>query len=324
MFDPPTFMDSQVVISMTKLATASSIVTFLLAAPLFAQDVAPLPPTEPMPQPTPFTFQRQTQNQAGTVTNTQQVLDAPEEGRYVREHMVTNPRGEMTQSYERINTEEGYSQMRTQTWTAPDGTVMRQHERSLSGTDPNNYTRQHMVTLPDGRVVSQTQVRSWDGTSGTMERTFVGPNGQTRESVRSWTPDGEVSTATLEASRTSTQSFASTPTQPTTTKPAEKVSWWQRLNPFSKSGSSTSTAASTATPRRGFTIGDGPSSQSSAARSGFDSTDHPSMQASQNTHRPSFAGSTPRSVSPQTRVNNAGGSAANMASRASSAPGRNR
>lgn len=337
MFDPPTFTDSQVVISMTKLATASPLVALLLAAPLFAQDATAPLPTEPMPQPTPWTFQRQTQNQAGTVINSQQRLDAPEEGRYVREHMVTNPRGEMTQSYERFNTDEGYGFNRSQTWTAPDGTVMRQHQQSLSGTDPNNYTRQHMVTLPDGRVVSQTQVRTWDGTNGTMERSFVGPNGQTRETVRNWSPDGEVSPATLEASRATQDSFAARSTQPTTSAPAEKVSWWQRLNPFSKNGRETSAAAKTATPRGGFTIGAGRSDdsfadsgqgqgqgQSQAARSGFDSTNHPSMHASQNTHRPSWAGSTPRAVSPQVRGNNGGGSAASVASRASSAPGRNR
>lgn len=310
---------------MTKIATASSLVALLLASPLFAQETTTPPPTEPMPQPPAWTFQRQTQNQAGTVTNTQQVLNAPEDGRYLREHIVTNPRGEMTQSYERINTDEGFSTTRSQTWVAPDGTVMRQHDRSLTGTDPNNYTRQHMITLPDGRVVNQTQTRTWDGTSGTMERSFVGPNGQTRESVRSWAPDGEVSATTFEASRTSSQPIATSTTQPTTTQPAQKVSWWQRLNPFSKSGRDTSTAASTATPRGGFTIGSGRSSESSsAARSGFDSTDHPSMHASQNTHRPSWAGSTPRAVSPSSRGGNGGGSAASMASRASSAPGRNR
>ena len=38
---------------------------------------------------------------------------------------------------------------------SPDGTLLREHERSVTGTDPYNYQRQHTVTLPDGRTVSQ-------------------------------------------------------------------------------------------------------------------------------------------------------------------------
>ena len=64
---------------------------------------------------------------------------------------------------------------------------------TLSGSDPYNYTREHSITLPDGRTINQTQVRTWDGTDGTMERSFIGPNGQTHQSLRSWTPDGQPS-----------------------------------------------------------------------------------------------------------------------------------
>src|SRR3990170_4819761 len=107
----------------------------------------------------------------------------------LRQHVVENPRGEMVQSWERSQTEDGYLYRRGQTFTAPDGTMLRQHEQALSGTDPYNYTRQHEMTLRDGRTILHSQTRSWDGTTGTMERTFSGPNGQTREFQHAWTPD---------------------------------------------------------------------------------------------------------------------------------------
>ena len=75
-------------------------------------------------------------------------------------------------------TDDGYQLQREQTWTAPDGTVRKQHEMTFSGTDPYNYQRQKTITLPDGRTVTMEQTRTWDGTSGTMERTFTGPNGR--------------------------------------------------------------------------------------------------------------------------------------------------
>ncbi|TVS11906.1 MAG: hypothetical protein EA424_23215 [Planctomycetaceae bacterium] len=163
------------------------------------------------------------QNQQGTVTNTHRYLDAPEEGRYVREHVVTNPRGEITQTWERVN------------------------------TDPYNDTREHTITLPDGRTIHHSHVRTWDGTDGTMERSFTGPNGQER--------------------------------------------WWQKLNPFGNRGNASAGSAAASGPGRGFTIGT-PNSNSgrpSTVRSG----EHPSVQGSQNTHRPSWAGGAPRSMSPQ-------------------------
>ena len=83
-------------------------------------------------------------------------------------------------------------------------------------------------------------------------------------------------------------------TTPLTSRPAEKVSWWQKLNPFRKQGRGTGHAAAASKPRRGFTIGT-PNSNSARASS-FSSGEHPSVRGSQNTHRPSWAGGPSRSM----------------------------
>ncbi|MCC9606239.1 hypothetical protein LOC68_18870 [Blastopirellula sp. JC732] len=300
---------------MPRIAISASIVMLAATGNLWAQEVTPVEmPLPPQPQ---WTYQRQTQNAAGTVTNTQSYLNAPEDGRYVREHMVVNPRGEMTQTYQRLQTEDGSSITRNQTWTAPDGTILRQHEMTRTTTDPYNTTRDHLVTLPDGRVVQQSTVRTWDGTTGTMERTMTLPNGQTRETSRSWTPDGVETTQPSGAPVVQATSIA-----PTAVKKEEKVAWYQRLNPFRKSGgdsasttTSTSHAAnmqarSTSTdspaPRRGFTIGTGHSTEVSNHGQTVSSANaqtpdvSPSLRGSQNTHRPSFAGSVPRDTTTRT------------------------
>ena len=239
--------------------------------PEVAPPVEPLPPGDTLQVPPQWTYERQMQNQQGTVTNTHRYLDVPEDGRYVREHVVNNPRGEMTQTWERLNTEEGYRYRRSQTWNSPDGTPLRQHERTVSGSDPYNYTREHSNTLPDGRTINQTHVRLWDGTSGTMERSFTGPNGQTRQSQRSWTPDEQIG--------------------------GQMVSWWQKLNPFRKKGSQTAGSVAASAPRRGFTIGT--PNANSARASSIRSSERPSVRGSQNTHRPSWAGGSSRSMRPQ-------------------------
>lgn len=267
----------------------------------------PVPPVDPPQAPPQWTYERQMQNQPGTVTNTHRYLDAPEDGRYVREHVVTNPRGEMTQTWERVNTEEGYQYNRSQVWTNPDGTPLRQHERTLSGSDPNNYTREHSNTLPDGRTINQTQVRTWDGTDGTMERSFTGPNGQARESVRSWTPDEPIAGQMAGMPEPVQPSPVPPPTVPATSQPTEKVSWWQKLNPFRKQGNTTAGTAAASAPRRGFTVGT-PSSNS-ARPSTLSTGDHPSVSGSQNTHRPSWAGGAPRSMWPQGPPAHANGNA---------------
>jgi hypothetical protein len=115
------------------------ICTVQAQEPLPTQPPQPeiLPPTEGAPpgdnaQSLPqWTHQHQQQNQQGTVTNTHRYLDVPEEGRYVREHIVSNPRGEMTQSWERANSDAGYQYRRSQTWTGPDGMPLRQHEGTI-------------------------------------------------------------------------------------------------------------------------------------------------------------------------------------------------
>ncbi len=319
---------------MTRIFISLSVVTFIATSALWAQEPAPttspLPevttPVEPVqptdaPQVLPqWTNERQTQNQQGTVTNTHRYLDAPEEGRYVREHVVNNPRGEMTQTWERVMTEEGYQYRRSQTWTSPDGTLMRQHERTLSGSDPYNYTRQRSNTLPDGRTIQHTQVRSWDGTNGTMERSFTGPNGQTRQSTRSWTPDEQIGGQTPNMTEPVQPATVLPTTTQTTSQLTEKVRWWQKLNPLRKKGNQTVGAAARSAPRRGFTIGKPNGNSASASSNSFG--ERPSVRGSQNTHRPSWAGGPSRSMRPQGLPPHANG--LSTASRPNQARGNNR
>jgi hypothetical protein len=306
---------------MTRISICLSIVISTAASAVWAQ--APAPTTRPLPQVTPsaepvppaepvptadpiapadppqvapqWTYERQMQNGQGTVTNTHRYLDAPEDGRYVREHVVTNPRGEMTQTWERVSTGEGYQYRRSQVWTSPDGTPLRQHERTLSGTDLHNYTRERSHTLPDGRTINHTHVRSWDGTNGTMERSFTGPHGQTRESVRIWTPDEQIG-----GQMASMQPPTVTPATPSSTtalppsQPTEKLSWWQKLNPFRKRGDEAARTAAASATRRGFTIGT--RNSNSARPSSLSTGERVPVRGSQNTHRPSWAGGPSRSI----------------------------
>jgi hypothetical protein len=212
----------------------------------------PVPPTDPSQLPPQWTYERQMQNQQGTVTNTHRYLDAREDGRYVREHVVTNPRGEMTQTWERVNTEDGYEYRRSQVWLNPDGTPLRQHDRTMS--------------------------------------------------VRSWTPDepiaGQMATMPEPVQPATVPPTTPQPTiAPPASQPTEQLSWWQKLNPFRKRGNPTAGSAAASAPRRGFTVGI-PNSNS-ARPSSLSSGDHPSVNGSQNTHRPSWAGGAPRSMSPQ-------------------------
>lgn len=296
---------------MTRIFISLFVVMLLAMSTAWAQDpmpttppqpevsspAEPLPPVDPPEVPPQWTYERQTQSQQGAVANTHRYLDAPEEGRYVREHVVTNPHGEMTQSWERTTTEDGYQYRRSQTWTNPDGTPLRQHERTLSGSDPYNYTREHSITLPDGRTINQTQVRTWDGTNGTMERSFIGPNGQTHQSVRSWTPDGQPNDMAPGMTEPVQPSAVSPSTAPATSQTPEQVSWWQKLNPFRKRGTGTAGSAAASAPRRGFTIGT--PNRGSAGASSLSHGERPSVQGSQNTHRPSWAGGVPQSMPSQ-------------------------
>jgi hypothetical protein len=315
------FICLSVVISIaTSVVWAQEPVTSTPTQPEATPTAVRLPPVDPPQVPPQWTYERQTQNQSGTVTNTHRYVDAPEDGRHVREHVVNNPRGEMTQTWERVNTEEGYQYHRSQVWTDPDGIALRQHERTLSGSDPHNYTRERNHTLPNGRTINQTQVRSWDGTDGTMERSFTGPNGQTRESVRSWTPDEPVSGQMASMTEPVQPSAVSPATIPATSQPAEKVRWWQKLNPFRKKGNQAGGSAAASAPRRGFTVGT-PNANSSRPSS-LSSGDHPSVHGSQNTHRPSWAGGPSRSMRSQGPPAHANGQA--MASRPNPGRGNNR
>ncbi len=108
-----------------------------------------------------------------------------------REHLVTTPNGQMTQSWVRSTSEQGFELRREQTWTNPDGTPLREHESTLTGTDPRNFQWDKSVTLRDGRTVEHSYSQTWDGTTLTSERTFTGPNGQTHTSEREWTAPSE-------------------------------------------------------------------------------------------------------------------------------------
>jgi len=112
-------------------------------------------------------------------------------GLFSREHVVTTPHGQMTQSWEGSKTDEGYSLSRQQTWTTPDGTLLREHEASITGSDPLNFERQKTITLRDGRTIEHTYSQSWDGQTLQRERTFSGPNGQTRTSQQTLSWDGQ-------------------------------------------------------------------------------------------------------------------------------------
>ncbi len=125
-----------------------------------------------------------------------------EDGSYRYERSVTNPQGEMTKTWERTATEDGYEWSREHRWTAPDGTVVREHQWSGSQTDPYNFQREKTMTLPGGRTMTHTQSRTWDGQTGTMEHTFQGPNGQYHQRQHSWTPDDAVTTLPVDPQTT--------------------------------------------------------------------------------------------------------------------------
>jgi len=130
-------------------------------------------------------------NQAGTVSSTHRYRSAEDGSQIYRQHIVTDPRREMVQSWERSVTDDGYTYRRQQVWTNPDGTPLRSHQWTTAGTDPNNYERSRTMVLRDGRTLSRTETRTWDGTKGTRERTMIDPNGQTRTFQRAWAPDGQ-------------------------------------------------------------------------------------------------------------------------------------
>jgi len=148
-------------------------------------DEAPLAPTEPAPgEPT---LAEPLPTDPAPADPAPQGPDMEPGRTFEREHTVTTPNGQMTQRWEGSANEEGYQFRREQTWTNPDGTPLRQHERSLSGTDPLNFQREHSITLRDGRTIEHSTTQTWDGQVLQRERTFTGPNGQTQTKQHDWT-----------------------------------------------------------------------------------------------------------------------------------------
>ena len=242
--------------------------------------------TEPLPT---WQYQRTTTNQAGTVRNTHQMnpADAIQGTPYQREHIVTNPRGEMVQTWERSENEEGYLYRRSHTFTAPDGTPLKQQEWSRTRTDPYNYSREQQHQLRDGRTIMHRQTRSWDGTTGTMERAFTGPNGQTRHFLRPWAPDEQNSPepGPIVPEPTATTTTAVDP--PVEPPKKNRWGWIEKLNPFRKGGPFRPAGPSPQR-RAGFTIGSGGPSSTGPRQHGLNKTQP--GNPSPNSRRPSWAG----------------------------------
>jgi len=273
---------------------------------------SPAIPGVPETPPT-WTQQRTTMSHAGTVRNTHRQMNSEDGSQQLRQHVVTNPRGEMTQTWEQSEADDGFLYQRSHTFNAPDGTPLRQHEWSRAGTDPNNYTRQREVQLRDGRTILHSQTRSWDGVTGTMEKTFQGPNGQTRQIERPWAPDAE---AFAEPGTTiagpAPAELPALPPPPTVAgggaaagpeaKPEKRKAWgWlEKLNPFRRNRSPQgATSGQSSSPRgSGFTLGSGGRGRMGHVPPGL-SKKQPG-QPSPNSHRPAWAGhpSSPQAASP--------------------------
>jgi len=247
-----------------------------------------------------WTQQQTTTNRAGTVENTHRWA-VPEDGSaYQRQHEVTNPHGQMIQSWQRAQTEEGYLYRRAETVNGPDETPLRQHQQTRSGTDPYNVTRQQQVQLRDGRTITHEQTRSWDGTTGTRERTFVGPNAQQHYSQRAWSPDDATSSSPAVVVP-GLPSAGSPPPEPEPKK-SKTWGWLEKLNPFRKGGPfrpSKPDRPSTLSHGSGFTVGSGQHRGVQHASQGL--TKKQPGEPSTSWHRPPWPGSPHASNSPASR-----------------------
>ena len=205
-----------------------------------------VPPTAPaldppVFEPIPWDYERTQANQAGTVGSTHRYRSTEDGSQTYREHVVTNPRREMVQSWERSVTDDGYTYRRQHVWTNPDGTPLRAQQWTTTGTDPNNFERSRTMVLRHGRTLSRTDTRTWDGTQATDG-----------SSIEGQTPDGPQifsSTAPLQ-----------TPPSAIAAQPQPEPSFWSKLNPFAKkpradTSTATTRVASSPAPRRGFTVG---------------------------------------------------------------------
>ena len=237
---------------------ASLFLVCVLGGPLWAQDlgdeVVPLPelvspdpdvPLDPMPleqppvdPPLEWTHRRTNTNTAGSVSNTHQNYTSEDGNTYIRQHMVTNPSGQMTHTWERTYDGDSY-------------TLSREKKR----------------VFRDGRTMDMTRTHSWDAESGTgtMSRTFEGPNGQSRSFERPWSPDGELADVqpsfgpdgprTLDAPERPDRGMHNLwGLMGSTKKSKPDASFWSKLNTFRRSEKSM--AGPKPSPRRsGFTLG---------------------------------------------------------------------
>ncbi len=230
-----------------------------------------LPPTETSPETAPpWTWQHQTQNREGTVTGQHERTASQDGNSYTYQHSVAKPSGSHTQLREYSQTEEGYRYLKEHRFYQPDGTLLRQNGTSVTGTDPYNYQRQMTHTFRDGRTMEKTFTRSYDGTTGTMERSFLGPNGQVQQFQRPWTPDDRVEVGDRNGNPVGVQppqeALRPTGEQPDTSsprmvdpsvteKPAGEGSLLSWLNPFKKHDTKGAASPSESGRRSGFTIG---------------------------------------------------------------------
>ena len=261
-------------------AMAPAAASPLGALPLELQpaDLAPLPsPAGDLQTPVAapaWTWQRQTQNPQGSVTNLHERVENQDGGSFRYQHAVSRPNGSHTQLREYQRTEDGYSLLQQQSFYRPDGTLLREHAMSVTGTDPYNYQRQMTHTFRDGRTMEKTFTRSYDGEAGTIAQTFVGPNGQVRHLERPWAPDDPATAGQglLAPDPLPTPERAGLPTrEQLATSPAARADeggFWSRLNPFKKRHAK-QTANSPAPKRSGFTVGSFGRSQDSTIPPGL-------------------------------------------------------
>jgi hypothetical protein len=175
-----------------------------------------------------------------------------------RERAVATGQGERLQLRTRSEDGEGFELQ--QRWIASDGeTVRREHILRFSQSDPETYERYHYLTLPHDRYLEQTH--RLNSETGTLERTFHGPNGQTWGSASGESPavaSGPARTAVAERAPPSREGMnASAPGLQRTDSAWGR--FFRELNPFAGSG-----ASSVQPPVRngrpgGFTVGTGAS-----------------------------------------------------------------
>jgi len=243
-------------------------------------------PTTGDPQGTPiynqnrWDYERVITNSSGGVVNAHRRRLADDGSRRTREHSLTNSLGEMLQRWERLTTEDGHTYRHDQTWTDPEGNLLRQHQMTTIRNNPYNSQRQKSMTLPDGRTLNMTRTRTWDGETGSMERTFAGPNGQYRSIQRPWSPehdpiDGQHTTATsrIRTRQSIGQPAGGTQTSQGTSSLAErsqsKHGLFSRFNPFASKGTPSWGSNRRSSRPSGFTVGSAAGGPWGASRQGL-------------------------------------------------------